>query len=61
MSFVENLEMTHIVGGGVGYVICVIMAHCVGKSICDSHLISQHFCNYGKYGASQLWSKQYHN
>ena len=41
MDFAENLEMTHIVrGGGWGHVICVIMMHCVQKSISDS---SQYF------------------
>ena len=40
MDFVKNLEMTHIVGDERrgGYVICVIITHCVRKSICDSPL-----------------------
>ena len=35
MYFIENLEMTHAVGGergGKGHVFCVIMTHCVQKS-----------------------------
>ena len=33
--------MTHIAGGaGWGHLVCVIMTHCVRKSICDSSVIS---------------------
>ena len=43
MDFVEDLEMTHVVGGGGGgesHVVCVIMTHCVQDSICDSPFTS---------------------
>ena len=41
MNFVKDLEMIHIIGaeGVWGHVICVIMTHCVRKSIDGSHLI----------------------
>ena len=38
ISFVKNLEMTQIAGGG-GHVLCAIVTQCVRKSICDSPLI----------------------
>ena len=39
IDFVENLEMTQIVGGG-SHVLCVITTQCVRKSILDSPLSS---------------------
>ena len=38
MDFVKDLEVTHIAGVGErgSHVVCVIMTHCVRKSICDS-------------------------
>ena len=46
---------------GEGHVVCVIMTHCVQKSICDSPLISSHFWNYWKSGAWQLWLSQFYS
>ena len=41
IDFIENLEITQSTGGG--HVICIIMTHCVRKSICDSPLSSAIF------------------
>ena len=41
MDFVKNMKMIHIVGGGGGgHVICIIMTHCVRKSICDNTFVA---------------------
>ena len=58
LHFVENLEITHLLRGrrgGDGHAVCVIMTHCVQKSICDSPLYLNTFENIEKMESNNLF------
>ena len=47
MFLVKNMKMTHIVGVE-SHAICVIMTHCVRKSICDTPYLPARYFRFQK-------------